>query len=98
MAAPVFIGDEVTAAGFRLAGCAVEVPEPGQAAETLARARRSAGLILMTAAEAASVPRRDLDEALRGPQPLLLIIPDINGTHEPPDMESRIRALLGIDA
>ena len=44
------------------------------------------------------MPRRDLDEALRGPQPLLLIIPDINGTHEPPDMESRIRALLGIDA
>jgi vacuolar-type H+-ATPase subunit F/Vma7 len=98
MAAPVFIGDEVTAAGLRLAGCAVEIPRPGQAAEMLARARRSAELILMTASEAATVPSRELDEALRGPSPLLLIIPDINATREPPDMETRIRALLGIDA
>jgi vacuolar-type H+-ATPase subunit F/Vma7 len=98
MAAPVFIGDEVTAAGFRLAGCAVEIPQPGQAVEMLARARRSAELILMTASEAATVPSRELDQALRGPLPLLLIIPDIDATREPPDMETRIRALLGIDA
>lgn len=98
MAAPVFIGDEVTAAGFRLAGCSIEIPRPGQAAEMLARARRSAELILMTASEAATVPARELDQALRGPSPLLLIIPDINATRQPPDMETRIRALLGIDA
>jgi vacuolar-type H+-ATPase subunit F/Vma7 len=98
MSAPVFIGDEVTAAGFRLAGCAVEIPRPGQAGETLKRARQSAELVFMTAAEAATVPPRELDQALREPSPLLLIIPDINATREPPEMETRIRALLGIEA
>lgn len=98
MAAPVFIGDEVTAAGFRLAGYAVDVPRKGEAAEMLARARKSAELIVMTAGEAATVSPRELDEALRGPSPLLLIVPDINATREPPDMETRIRALLGIEA
>lgn len=98
MAAPVFIGDEVTAAGYRLAGYAVEVPRPGQTAEILARARQSADLVVMTASQAAAVPSRELDEALRALSPLLLVVPDINETLAPPDMEKRIRAMLGIEA
>ena len=33
MDAPCFIGDEVSAAGFRLAGFRTEVPAPGEEAE-----------------------------------------------------------------
>ena len=97
MASPVFIGDEVTAAGFRLAGFETGFPKAGEAGKALARARAQSNLIVMTAACADMVPESDLDEALRALAPLLLVIPDINGNQAPGDMETRVRELLGIE-
>ena len=98
MAAPVFIGDETSAAGFRLAGFEIEMPPPGEAGEALARARKQSPLVLITALCARDIPARELDDAMRATAPLLLVVPDINATVEPSGMEASIRQVLGIEA
>ena len=97
MAASVFIGDETTAAGFRLAGFDIVVPSRDETGEALAAAQQHADLILITAACARDLPDDLRDETLREKTPLILIIPDINASVSPPDMEARIRRTLGIE-
>jgi len=94
---PVFIGDEATAAGYRLAGLAVEVATPAQARVRLDAARRNgAPLILLTAECARAIPADELDAALEAFAPPVLIVPDAAGRVAPPDMAARVRAALGI--
>ena len=97
MMAPVFIGDETTAAGFRLAGFETEIPPPGEAGKALSRVHQQTRLVLITAACARDIPDQDLDEAMRATAPLLLVVPDINAAVEPPDLAVRIRQILGIE-
>ena len=97
MAASVFIGDETTAAGFRLAGFDIMVPSRDETGEALTAALQYADLILIAAACAGDLQNDVRDEALRGKTPLMLVIPDINASVMPPDMEARIRQTLGIE-
>ena len=92
---PVFIGDEVTAAGFRLAGLSTEAVAPVESGKALARA--AAEFVLLGAEHAEAMAPGELDAALRDSDTLLAVIPDINGSHAPVDMEARIRGLLGIE-
>ncbi|MCG6858385.1 MAG: hypothetical protein LJE67_09990 [Salaquimonas sp.] len=98
MAKPVFIGDEVTAAGFRLAGLASETPPADGVDLALERARGEADLVLISAESAEALPQAKLNQALRMTETLMVIIPDINGEHVPDDMEKHIRGLLGIES
>ena len=90
------IADELTAVGWRLAGARVYLPEPASVGQCLRTAARSADLILLTAELARSIPAVELDAALLGVEPLLLIIPDVLRTREPPDVEDIARRALGI--
>ena len=98
MAKPVFIGDEATAAGFRLAGLSSEAPSGDETGEAFRRARREASLVVVSARTARGLPVVELDDALRDADALLAVVPDINATHMPEDMEARIRGLLGIES
>jgi vacuolar-type H+-ATPase subunit F/Vma7 len=98
MARSILIGDETTAAGFRLAGLDVVVPAKGKAGEALSAALQDADLILITAGLAREVPAGMRDEALRGKTPMVVIVPDINASVAPPNMEANIRQILGIEA
>jgi vacuolar-type H+-ATPase subunit F/Vma7 len=98
MPAPVFIGDEVTAVGFRLAGASVQVPDRDRVPEVFDHARQEADLVLITAEYARALPAGLLDEALRAIHPLVLVIPDARGKASPPDMVHRMRAALGLEA
>lgn len=97
MAAPVYIGDEVSAAGYRLAGARVEVPEPGGEGAALAAARMQAPLVLVSAAVAARIAERELRVALAALAPLTLIVPDLRGEAEVPDVAARLRHQLGLE-
>lgn len=92
----VFIGDEVSAAGFRLAGLACHTPAPEQVAALFQHARGEAGLILITAEYAAHVPEGLLAEAQREQRPLLLVIADIRGRLPPVDIVSALKRQLGL--
>ncbi len=98
MPAPVFIGDEISAAGFRLAGVDVRVPPRGEETEALREARERAELILITARCAGRIPQEILNRALAALFPLVLIVPDVRGEEMPPDLVSRLRAQLGMES
>src|SRR5512140_2372177 len=98
MSAPHYIGDEVSAAGYRLAGARVTVPEPGAEAAALATARTDAPLVLVSAAVAARIPERDLRAAMATLTPLTLIVPDLAGEVPVPDIAARLRRELGLEA
>jgi len=97
MGAPVYLGDEASAAGYRLAGARVAVPEPGTEAAALATARAEAPLVLVSAAIAARLPEPDLRSALAALTPLTLIVPDLTGAVPVPDVAARLRRQLGLE-
>ena len=93
---PHFIGDEVTAAGFRLAGLRTSVPEPGKEAAVLRRACEEAQLVLVTAEVAAKVPQSELRTLQGARRPLLLVVPDACGRLPAPDLAAGLRQQLGL--
>jgi vacuolar-type H+-ATPase subunit F/Vma7 len=93
-----YIGDEATAAGYRLAGAEVRVPTAGNVAEVFRRACESdTDLVLLSAEYAGGLPPEELDAALLGERPLVAVVPDAHGRHAPPDVAREVRLALGIE-
>jgi vacuolar-type H+-ATPase subunit F/Vma7 len=97
MAAPVYLGDEASAAGFRLAGLQVRVPQRGGETAALSSVRAAAPMVLVSATVAARVGAGELRAALAALTPLVLIVPDIDGGTPVPDPALRLRKLLGLE-
>ena len=98
MASPVYLGDEVSAAGYRLAGAHVRTPGAGEEAAALAWARSQAPLVLVSAAVAAGIGEALLREALSALAPLVLVVPDLHAAVPLPDLAARLRGQLGLEA
>jgi vacuolar-type H+-ATPase subunit F/Vma7 len=98
MPAPVYLGDAVTAAGYRLAGALVRTPRAGDEAAALAWARSTAPLVLLSATVAAGVGEAVLRQALSALAPLVLVVPDLHGEVALPDLAARLRGQLGLEA
>jgi vacuolar-type H+-ATPase subunit F/Vma7 len=98
MRAPAYLGDEVTAAGYRLAGVQVRVPAPRDAGAAFAEACASAPLVLVSAAVAVHIDAAQLRAALAALQPLVLIVPDAQDQVPRPDLAARLRGQLGMEA
>lgn len=96
MAGCAFLGDAVTALGFRLAGVECHVPGPGEAPALFQRLCAEAGLVLITAETAAALPAGALREARRRAPPLVLVIPDIRARVPAPDRGAALRRRLGV--
>ncbi|MFC5302778.1 hypothetical protein [Azospira restricta] len=92
----LYLGDEVSAAGFRLAGVAVRVAAAGGEAAAFAAARAEAGLLLVGADCAARLPAGVLAAAIAAGEPPLVVLPARPG--EPPagDPAADVRRLLGL--
>jgi len=97
MQSPIYVGDEVNGAGFRLAGAQVLVPDAGRAADALGEACEKAPLVLVSAAVAAEIPESHLAAALATGAPLVLVVPDPVGGTPMPDLAKRLRAQLGME-
>lgn len=91
-----FIGDEVSAAGFRLAGVDVHVPGREQAPDLFRRLLRESQLVLITAEFAGWLPEDLLQRASVAAQPSVLVIPDMRGHVAAPDLASSLRRQLGM--
>jgi vacuolar-type H+-ATPase subunit F/Vma7 len=101
MSAVIYLGDEVSAAGWRLAGATVHTPAPGELAAALARACAQAppaSLVLLSAAVAAGMAELPLRRAMAALSPLVLIVPDLRGEAPLPDLAARLRTQLGLEA
>jgi vacuolar-type H+-ATPase subunit F/Vma7 len=93
MVGPLFIGDELTAAGFRLAGARVLVP--GAAVSQIEAALARERLVLIGAGTARRLEPDVLRAALRSLEPLVLVVPDATGAH-PPDLAAETYRALDI--
>ena len=91
----VFLGEELPAAGYRLAGAAVRSPGTGGELAALEAARAEADLILVSARLAASIAPAVLEAALAAPHPLAIVVPELDGETLHPDPAERARRLLG---
>jgi vacuolar-type H+-ATPase subunit F/Vma7 len=91
-----FLGDEVSAAGFRLAGVEAHVPRSEQVPGLFRRLLNECGLVLITAGIAEEVPEDLLRPALVAGRPPVLVIPDVRWQTEPPDLGALLRRQLGM--
>ncbi len=96
MTAPIFIGDELSAAGYRLAGVRVWSPGDEELLAVFRRAREEAELILLNVEYARRLPAEEVREAQRALRPQLLIVPDIRYQYPMRDLLSRIQSQLGV--
>ncbi|MBI4756549.1 MAG: hypothetical protein HY778_14275 [Betaproteobacteria bacterium] len=96
MRPPIYLGDVVSGAGYRLAGARTQVPQPGREADALERARQDAPLVLVSAAVAARIPENALNDAVAARESLVLVLADLIGGTAAPDLASRLRQELGI--
>lgn len=85
----VFVGDEVSALGFRLAGVETRVPGVDELESVLSAAEKDAALVIVTA-ELARSTRTSPKRGVR------LVIADAKGSVFPPDFAQRVRRELGI--
>jgi vacuolar-type H+-ATPase subunit F/Vma7 len=95
--AAVYLGDEVSAAGYRLAGAQVRTPAAGEETAALGEARTLAPLVLLSATVAAAIAEVTLRNALSALAPLVLVVPDLTGEVALPDLAARLRVQLGLE-
>lgn len=98
MGAPVYLGDEVSAAGWRLAGVTARAPRPGEETAALTWALAQAPLVLVSAAVAAGIAAPVLRAAMLALSPLVQVVPDREGQVPLPDLAARLREQLGLQA
>jgi vacuolar-type H+-ATPase subunit F/Vma7 len=96
MSSPVYIGDEVEAAGYRLAGVEVRTPPRAELLAAVRAACESASLVLIGAATAREIPREVLDRLLARVVPPVIVVPDVRGRTALPDLATRLRGQLGV--
>ena len=95
---PVYLGDEVAAAGYRLAGAQVHVPARDEVNAVFDEACARAPLVLVSAAIALHIDATRMRAALAALRPLVLIVPDAQGDVARPDLAARLRGQLGMEA
>lgn len=96
MSAPVYIGDEVEAAGYRLAGVDVRVPSRDELLATVRAACKEVPLVLIGAATAREIPPAELDKLLARVAPPVVVVPDVRRRAGLPDLATRLRGQLGV--
>ena len=97
MTTVMFIGDEVTAAAFRLVGATAQAPEIGDMPRAFADALAAAGLVIVTADYARAIDEDSLRAAIRRADPPVLVVPGAGNRHQPEDLDARIDRVLGIE-
>ncbi|WP_058557150.1 hypothetical protein [Thiohalocapsa sp. ML1] len=94
----VFIGDAVSAAGWRLAGADCHTPAAADTPALVKRLRADAdvALVVITAAQAAALPAAQRDTAIAEQRPPMLVVADILGHVVPPDRMAALKRQLGL--
>jgi vacuolar-type H+-ATPase subunit F/Vma7 len=94
----VFIGDELSAAGWRLAGADCRTPALSGMPALLTALRRDPdlGLILITAEYAAALPTALREEMLAVQRPPCVVVADARGRSAPTDLAAVLKRQLGL--
>ena len=96
MTAPLFIGDEVTAAGFRLAGVRIRTPKPEDLMQVISWASDNTSLIMITPEYLAFISTEARAKLLSQVTPPTVVIPDINANYPVEDLARQLKTQLGV--
>ena len=96
MAIAEYIGDEVSAAGYRLCGVYAQAADRYTAASLIRQACERASLVLVGSSAAQYLSATEQDFLLAGVSPPVLIVPDFCGSRAVPDIATRIHKQLGM--
>ena len=96
MELPVYIGDTISATGYRLAGLRVHAQAEDDVLAAVEAACREAPLVLLGSDLASRIPSSQLDALLSRTDPAVVVVPDIRGQVPLPDMAHRLRKQLGV--
>jgi len=96
MKVPVFIGDEVSAAGFRLAGVRIRTPQAEELPSVIAWAKKNTSLILITQEYLNQLNKAEQQQLVRLLDPPVAVIPDINSKTPLVDLATQLRSQLGV--
>lgn len=96
MLTPVFIGDEVSAAGFRLAGVRIRTPLAEELPTVISWANNNSSLIMITEEFLAKLDRSAQQRLVSQLQPPVAVVPDIRGTTPVADLATQLRSQLGV--
>ncbi len=96
MARCLFLGDELSAVGYRIAGAEASTPSAAEAERILTRPEPEVGLVIITAALAAQLPPALLAQLRRQQRPPLAVVPDVRGLQRPADTAASLRRQLGL--
>jgi vacuolar-type H+-ATPase subunit F/Vma7 len=98
MTAATFIGDEMTAAGFRLAGLRVHSPDPEKLSTVFRSALVEANLVILTGDVAAQLPAGELKQAITRAQPPVAIVSAAISAAGESELVHEVRTALGMEA
>lgn len=96
MALCAFLGDELSALGFRLGGVECHSPTPAETPALFRSLRERVQLILLTAQAAQALPPDLLRKTQAAQRPLVLVIADVRRRALPPDQVEQVRRQLGM--
>ncbi len=93
---PVYIGDEVSACGYRLAGLQTHVPTESDLNAEIEHIVDKAALVLISAEIAGQLSEDKREQLLARIQPPVVVVPDVRGNAQLTDMATRLRRQLGV--
>jgi hypothetical protein len=96
MQSPVFIGDELSATGYRLAGLLVRTPNKDEIRATLQWAIENTSLILLGSTCIDMLPAAELDDLLSTENPPVVVVRDILGNSNMIDLSNKLKEQLGM--
>ena len=96
MAVAELVGDAVSAAGYRLCGIETNIGDRKNALALIKEACERASLVLVCSSMLPYIRAAELDELLANTRPPVLIVPDVRGLHDVPDISVRINKQLGL--
>lgn len=98
MEGATFIGDELTGAGFRLAGLRVLNPDPERLLESFRQALAEASLLILSREAADLLPRVELYEAVLQAAPPVAIVAAAGAAGGESELVREVRIALGMEA
>ncbi len=96
MAVAVYIGDEISAASYRLCGVDVRIAGRHNVSSLIKQAYKSASLLLVGSSTAQLLPAEELDKLMTNITPPVLVVPDVAGGPAMPDITTLIHRQLGM--
>ena len=91
-----YIGDEVSAAGYRLCGVSTHIADRHNALSLIEQACERASLVLIGSSTAEYLSNTELNALMASTATSVLVVPDIRGRHAVPDIANLIHRQLSM--